>query len=147
MRGSRTTKVADGDSGQIVERCQQVLAQVIGADANTWPTLEQWRTALPPWFLGSFATEQSIEEASAWVAWWRGLDREEQIRAESARGWTLSDWLYWLEPVNRTWHWWNGRVLDANTAVIELMITDWPTPVGSLKWLVRAAGGRDIVFE
>ena len=89
----------------------------------------------------------SHEEAERWVAWWRTLAPADKARAESEKRWTLEDWLYWLTPSQRQWFWWDA-VTDGDHALrVTVEVADWPTALGALDWLLRAAGASEVVHD
>jgi hypothetical protein len=87
----------------------------------------------------------SREAADAWLAWWRTLPPAEQARASQDRRWTLADWLYWLEPTQRQWYWWDAIVEDPDTLRLVVQVPGWPAPLGALQWLLRVAGASDLI--
>lgn len=54
--------------------------------------------------------------------------------------WDLISWLSWFEPSERTWFWWDGRVVDEQSIVIEVVSDGLPFLWGALEWLLLAAG-------
>jgi hypothetical protein len=75
------------------------------------------------------------------------LSAEERASATRARPWTLADWLYWLEPSERQWFWWDALVENSDTLRVVVEVSGWPTPLGALDWLLRAAGAAEVIFE
>lgn len=121
---------------------REVMKAVL-SNIDPWPDLDGWRNVLPAWFVERSAPEQTKEEAERWLASWRKLPPEEQAKAEE-RGWSLSNWLYWLEPEQRQWYWWDGRVIDQDTVRIVIDARDIPTALGALVWLLKAAGAERV---
>jgi hypothetical protein len=136
--------LAHGDAEQLRVRAAEILIAVLGPTGPDWPTLEKWSTLLPQWFVDACAPEQSQQETEEWLVWWRSLPPDEQAAAEDAQPWSLGDWLHWFKPEERTWFWWDARVISPDTLRLIVQITDWPTPLGSLRWLLTAAGAREI---
>jgi hypothetical protein len=124
-----------------------VLRAVLEHAGPSWPSLSGWRQVLPAWFVESSAPEQSREEAERWLGWWRSLPAEEQARVTRAQRWTLADWLYWLEPSERQWFWWDAIVESPDTLRVLVEVSGWPAPLGALEWLLRAAGSVEVVRE
>lgn len=135
------------DAGQVGERAREVLRVVLAQADQSWPALSEWRLLLPPWFVESSAGEQSLEEAGRWLSWWRSLPAEERASVARARAWTLSDWLYWLQPSERQWFWWDALVENTDTLRVVVEVSGWPAPLGALDWLLRAAGAVEVIFE
>lgn len=128
-------------SARFLERCREVIdvfLEVGEAD------LEVWRRRLPQWFVSACSPEQTRQQAEEWLKWWRSLPPAEKASAELAAGWSLSGWLYWLEPAQRDWYWWDAKAMSANEATVAVEVTDASAPLGSLKWLLRAAGASVI---
>jgi hypothetical protein len=72
-------------------RTVTVLRTVVRlARAENWPDDADWQAALPKWFVGSCAPEETTAEAEAWLAQWRKLPPTDRAAAEEARPWTLS---------------------------------------------------------
>jgi hypothetical protein len=102
---------------------------------------------MPAWFVESSAPEQSREEAERWLSWWRNLSAEEQAQVTRAQRWTLADWLYWLEPSERQWFWWDSVIESPDTLQVIVEVSGWPAPLGALDWLLRAAGAAEVAHE
>jgi hypothetical protein len=109
--------------------------------------IDGWRRSLPEWLIKQFRPEESNEEAEEWMSRWRRLPRDQQIRAAEERGWSFANWLYWFQPEQRDWHWWNAKLLNDDALVVTLQVEGDPTPMAAFEWLLQAAGGRDIQRE
>jgi hypothetical protein len=74
------------------------------------------------WFLGSF---------------YEGSPAMHRFRADPVGNdgpiWTLSGWLFWLDPDERLWRWWDCDVTSVDEFMVKLVVFDWPTPSGALK--------------
>jgi hypothetical protein len=57
--------------------------------------------------------------------------------------WTAMDWLYWFEPEQRSWWWWDARATE-DAFEIRVAVEDYPFGIGALRWLLKAAGARDV---
>lgn len=130
-------------SREVLARAREVMTAVL-SNSDPWPDLDAWRHVLPHWFVERSAPEQTKEQAEDWPAWWRKLSPEEQAQATKDGGWSLADWLYWLEPEQRQWYWWDSRVVDQDTARIIIDAPDSPTALGALEWLLNAAGAERV---
>lgn len=138
---------SDGDVAGVLGRMREVLRIVVAQPGAGWPSLDEWRQRLPPWFVDACAREMSKEEADEELARWRRSSPEEQQRDEEQRAWSLADWLYWFEPAQRTWSWWDSTIESARHARVALAVEAWPFPWGALKWLAHAAGATALTVE
>jgi hypothetical protein len=137
-------EVPTGTAVDALNRCRDVLSPIILHQHGDWPGLDSWRTLLPVWFVLACGAEESPEDAERWLSWWRQLPAAEQQQAADERPWSLADWLYWMQPENREWFWWDARVSDRGGLRVYVEVAAWPAPVGSLQWLFRAVGALGI---
>jgi hypothetical protein len=112
-----------------------------------WPSVERWSRLLPAWFVEGCAPERDQDEAEQWLAWWRTLPADEQARVSSEQRWSLADWLYWLEPSERQWFWWDAAVEDSTRLRVMVEVSGLPAPLGALLWLLRASGAGTIAED
>ena len=138
---------AGSESAQKLKKAQDLLRIVDRQALQTWPTADVWDCLLPIDFKRVFRCPISKAEADEWMAWWRKLSPEKKIEAEEARVWTLENWLHWMKPENRKWHWLASEVIDDRTFRVWLEIDGWPFPWGSFKWLLLGVGCRNIKSE
>lgn len=139
--------VAQGNPDIVIDRARSVLRVVLGQGHTPWPSVEQWALTLPEWFVQACAAEQTHEDMERWLAAWRNLPPEDRHHAALERRWSLSEWLHWLEPSERQWFWWDAGAEEGDKLRVVAEIRDWPAPLGSLVWLLRAAGATDVVTE
>lgn len=45
------------------------------------------------------------------------------------------------------WFWWDAEVGTDGTLQVTVEVPGWPTALGALDWLLRAAGAAEIVHE
>jgi hypothetical protein len=135
-----------GNAADVLARCREVMSVVLEYQTGEWPDVEAWRRLLPDWFVEA-CVDESAEETERWLAEWRSLPPDQQAAADEGKPWSLSDWLYWLEPDEREWFWWDARVDDENCVRVEVEVAGWPTPLGALAWLLRTAGAVVSVEE
>jgi hypothetical protein len=135
--------IAAGPAEEIVRRTVEVL-RVVDEHSADWPDLDRWRSLLPDWFVAACSPEHTPAEAAAEQERIRRLPPAEQAEAAANQGWTLSNWLYWLEPAQRQWFWWNATTPSPDTVLIDIWIAGWPAPLGALDWLLRAAGATSV---
>jgi hypothetical protein len=133
-------KVPSGASA-LLDRVVSLLRLVDKAILTSLPTEEEWRKLLPDWFVTACAPALTEEQAERWLVWWKSLPEPHRHIVEQEQRWSLNNWLYWMEPANRQWYWWDARVAIADTEiVVEIQVESWPFPYGSLRWLFTAAG-------
>jgi hypothetical protein len=130
----------------ILDRCKSVLMTLLDYPEARWPTTQEWARLLPGWFVAASAPQLSREEAEQWLARWQTLTPAEKAAAEREQRWSLDDWLYWVTPAERQWFWWDAHVEDG-TLRVTVEIIGWPAPLGTLDWLLRAAGATEISHE
>jgi len=115
---------------------------------SSWPTESEWRQLLPIWFTESCQPSQTQAEAERWLKWWQRLSPQEQAEAELNKDWSLDSWLYWMEPENRQWTWWDAKAVnDCDHLLVAVEVDCWPFPWGALRWLFRAAGASAVEAE
>lgn len=131
---------APGRSAVVLARARRVLAAVVEVGGDQRPDDPRWATLLPPGFVAEFAAQESEQERERWLSWWRGLGPTERAQASRDRRWTLPDWLFWLQPDERTWYWWDATAADEDRAEVRVEVSGWPAPLGALEWMLRAAG-------
>jgi len=133
---------ASGAAADVLRRSREVLHAVLIGAEPAWPSVEVWSRRLPLWFVEGCAAEQSAEDREQWLDWWRGLDPAARASAAEERPWSFRDWLSWLQPGERQWFWWDGRVVGPDEARILVEVPSWPTALGALTWLLRVAGAE-----
>lgn len=136
-----------GNAPQVMERAKAVLKVINENSDGEWPSNDKWRELLPSWFVARCGPELSQQQAEAEAARWRSLPRDAQIRWEAERPWPLADWIYWFQPENRCWYWWDATTLNDDVLVVAVETHQWPCPSGALAWLLRAAGAQRIEAE
>lgn len=128
------------EPSEMIERAKDVLAVVVAVPPAEWRP-EVVQQSLPAWFVEKCAPERSNE---AWLAWWRSLAVPDRIQAERERSWSVADWLFWLAPDERQWHWWDAVVDGERSAKVLVEVPSWPAAIGALEWLLRAAGAASV---
>lgn len=136
-----------GRGNDILARARDVMSVILNEAEFLWPSPEVWRDKLPAWFVEATGPEKSGEELDQWLEGWRSLPPEAQARADAEQLWTLGDWLFWLEPSERQWFWWDATLVDRDTVRVVVQVSGWPAPLGALDWLLRAAGASEVVHE
>lgn len=136
-----------GNSRDVLSKAKAVLLEVDHAAIGHWPADREWRDVLPDWFVHRCAPELTQEEAEELQRRRRELSPEERARVEKDWTWSLLNWLYWFQPENRTWYWWDAMELSPDKIVVAIEVDEWPFPWGALSWLLRAAGAIDVHSE
>ena len=131
----------------VLRRAKQVLRVIDNATLDGWPSTEGLVPQLPEWFRSVHAPQMSREQADAWLAKWKRLSPDEQAEEEITRQWSLENWLYWFEPANRQWFWWDAQAQNEGLVLLAFEVDGWPFPWGSLRWLFRAAGASAMEAE
>jgi hypothetical protein len=132
------------DGTILLARCREVMMTILQHGAGDWPDLKGWQAELPEWFVLACAPEKTAAEEQAELMWWRSLSPDEQAAADESARWSLSDWLWWLEPENRTWYWLGSEIVDPQHLVVYVDTDGAPSPTGALHWLLTAAGAINI---
>jgi hypothetical protein len=103
--------------------------------------------ALPAWFVQQCRPEYTREESAAESA--RLRSRTDAQRAEHSRTarWSAQGWLFWLEPDERSWWWWDGRADGSTHLVVDVLTHGHPYGSGSLQWMLRAVGCTDLTED
>jgi hypothetical protein len=135
-------------ANDVLLRATSVLRTINEASLTGWLTDEQWEEKLPEWFTAACAPPMTQEQAEAWLSRWKKLPPDKQARAEIEKDWSLENWLFWMEPDNRQWFWWDAKVLDdSDHIIVAVEAAVWPFPWGSLRWLFTAAGASALEPE
>lgn len=142
----RFTFTAD-DPRSVIALARDVLATVLETGAD-WPDLAQWRERLPERFVSACAPKRDPAEADAELDRWRAMTPQEQHEHAITTAWTLSGWLHWFDPDgdgdSRGWQWWDAGLDGPAGGWVDVQVEDHPFAAGSLEWLLRASGARDI---
>jgi hypothetical protein len=133
---------APGQAEEVLYKAKEAMAVVASVNGDTWPSIEKWRELLPKWFVEACPPEPSKEQIGKFL-----LKSPEERRAEADMFTDLGSWLYWFQPENRYWFWWDGAVADEDTIIVAIEVTEWPFPWEALRWLLRAAGASSVEAE
>ena len=110
------------DPAAVLGRVREVLAAVIPAP-RPWPSLDEWRERLPRWFVDACSDDIKISTCV--------VDK-----------WSLRAWVWWFQPEQRRWTWWDGRVEDGRLAIEVVPTGNGSLLLGSLEWVLEAAGAE-----
>jgi hypothetical protein len=119
---SGDTDVVEAAGGsRALERVREVLEAVLSraAAGGEWPDVDEWRRLLPAWFV-----EACVDDA--------------EVRDCVVDKWSLRAWVYWFQPQQRRWRWWDARV-DGDRIAVTLLVEQRPYLRGALEWLLKVA--------
>jgi len=125
----------DGHSQASLDRCKELLVAVthwIPPRDELPVSVEDWKAHTPDWFVRA----------------WRALDAAGKLRYQAEQPWTFANWIEWFDcssDLQRPWRWWNGGTNDDSEFWIEVEVFEDPAAVGTLTWMMRAAGARSVV--
>lgn len=131
-----------GESEHVLAKVKEVLSILISNEPISTSDVAKWQKALPDWLVSRFVPEPTKEEMNAYLA----LPYEERMKPEHNRP-SLKGWLYWFQPENRYWYWWDAAVVDNDRLMVAIEVREWPFPWGALKWLLEAAGAASVEAE
>jgi hypothetical protein len=121
------------DVDACLSRIVQIVKLIAVQTPGHWPSMDEWRTLLPDWFVKSFVPF-SKEEA------------ERLIATTPRERWNEIPWLFeaWLEAIQaRGWQWWSSGV-DEEGIQICLQITEWPASLEAFERIISASGAEFI---
>lgn len=146
----RFVGTTDGHAVAALARCKEVLVAVthwIPPLSEQPVSLGKWKEHTPKWFLDACAPELSQGDAEEQLALWRSLDVAGKARFEEERRWSFADWIAWFDwssDLRRSWLWWDGGTLDGDEFWIEVDVQEDPAALGTLVWMMRAAGAAKV---
>ncbi|MBD2812281.1 hypothetical protein ID853_15670 [Xenorhabdus sp. Vera] len=110
-------------ASDILDKVKKTLLLIHENSFPTWPSVDEWSSILPKEFVGSFSD------------------------ADDSDDWTLNDWLYWLEPENRTWFLWDAKEMDSKCLKISIVVYEHPFPWEALEVLFMKMGTDELEEE
>lgn len=125
---------------EVLENAKSVLRCVDEMTLQGWPLNDGQLKKLPGWFVEACAPRRTQAEAEEHMKWWKSLPREEQIRTAREERWTLESWIYFFNPAERIWHWWDAEIDLSGNILVTLEVDEWLCPIGETRWLFRASG-------
>ena len=135
-----------GNAGDVLRLAKSVMKPIASLTTREMTNCDL-STMLPQEFLGACAADMTPEEAEKWLKHWKSLSEQQQLYEESNRTWSLSNWLYWLSPEDRSWCWWDAIEIDSDHLLVAVAAKDWPFPWGALSWLFRGSGATRVEPE
>ncbi len=77
----------DGSSEDLLDRCREVLEEILDAGPALWPSVDEWRSSLPQWFVRGCADEPAAEdERAGWHGGAASIPRRGSRPAVTGRG-------------------------------------------------------------
>jgi hypothetical protein len=139
--GTETFIVAcRGDAQQVLSKVREVLSIVAADTYPDWPSDEQWMELMPEWFIARCVPPKSKDESERRLEWRRALPWPVRRRLAAYEKWSFSAWIYWFQPENRFWFWWDAREEGPDRIRVAVEVDELPFPWEALRWLFRAAG-------
>ncbi|OOF45189.1 hypothetical protein BKK52_12820 [Rodentibacter trehalosifermentans] len=117
-------------------------------DNDKWLELNDWINILPHKFVTRCSPEMSEEDIKTYKKRWFSLSYRKKVKEiKKNEDWSLSSWLFWLKPSERSWFWWGAAVLDEQYFVFSVKALDSPFMFGALKWLFIGCGALEVIEE
>jgi hypothetical protein len=141
----------DGHSQSSLDRCKELLIAVTHwlPPRDELPvSVDDWKAHTPDWFVRACVPEMSKAQAEEELRAWRTLDEAGKLRYQAEQPWTFASWIAWFDwssGLKRSWRWWNGGTNDDSDFWIEVEVFEDRAAVGTLTWMMRAAGARTVV--
>ena len=126
----------NANASQVLHAAQEVWSIVLKQSEPGGLNLEEWRRILPSWFVEKCGPEIGMDEALRR----RALPIEERMRF--AETWSLGAWVHWLKPSERHWAWWNAEIRSPQSLCVQVVVSGFPFPTGSLQWLLKCCGAK-----
>ena len=128
----------------ILTNARSVLAAVDESYLQQPGGAKVLRSSLPHWFTQAFEAPLTDEQAAEQLRRWRNMNVEERAASEQNEKWSIDAWLYWMDPTNREWFWWDAVVLSVNHSAVAVEVTSWPFAWGAFRWLLKASGASRV---
>lgn len=138
--------VADSPVTDVMKKSEEILKLIDEISIDGWPSLEEWKSSFPPWFLQKFERELTPEEANAALREWQ-LSRSDDSKItadELEYSWTFSNWIYWFEHENRSWFWSHEKIESQSRARLFVDFIEYPFAWGALDWLLKCCGATSL---
>ena len=139
----RFVVVCNGNAVAVLETATAVMRVVCLGFSQGFKDEINWRSVLPVRFSGACAKEMSPEESERWLKRWQSLSDQEREEEERNRTWSLDNWMYWMDPRERSWQWWDAVIVSPDRINVSLVVNSWPFGWGAVSWLFRGSGASD----
>jgi hypothetical protein len=139
-------KIISDNSDYSLNEIKKILCLVIESILKyaKWPNDDEFLKILPDYFINKFGPEMTENEKQEWLIKWNSLNLNEKIEEKKNIKWTLSNWLFWINPEERSWKWFYSKIIDKNNFIIEIISDEDSFPYGALEWLIKTSGGKII---
>lgn len=133
--GARFIVICPENAPSVISKGKDIMLAInkYSFPDKSWPSGEQWINILPSFFTSRFISES------------------ENINDDDV--FSLETWLYWMQPTNRAWYWWDsalfsGPIKDTHFVVSVKSANELPYfSATTLKWLFKACGADNILSE
>lgn len=138
LLGRVVAQTQAGQAGPVLHRVREVLSVAVQLEAEGETMLGSWRRRLPRWFVNACDTAVQDSDESSMD---EGSPEDEP--------WPLESWTAWFDRTEdpdrlaRSWRWWHAETQEKEILIV-LCIDGFPCPVGSLRWLLLAAGATSV---
>lgn len=137
-----------GNATEVLELSKKVLLIVNEQySAKEWPSDEKWRLLIPENFLKNFSREKIKKTKKGWFNFFYKI----APKKFQDNKWTFENWIFLMEPMDRSWFWWGATVIDKeegdNYLFFTTRVLDDPFLSGTLKWLFLGAGAVEVLDE
>lgn len=113
-----------GATAAVAQRVREVLEPLLEAP-RPWPPPNGWRERLPGWFVDATSDDERVTTCV--------VDK-----------WSLRAFVWWFQPEQRRWHWWDAKI-DGERLRIRVAPTGAGSLLlGSLEFLLKAAGADEV---
>lgn len=127
----------EGNASEILQKVREVLKRVIDCELPFNASVEDWKAILPKWFVEACSPEINKQEAEKLLKTPQGFET-------LANTWTVSGFIYWFRPEERSWYWWDGIIKDHRTLIVQILVDEFPYAWGALEFLLKASGANNI---
>ena len=111
-----------GGAEAVLSRTREVLVGLIPTP-RPWPSLDEWRQRLPSWFVDACSDDVAISTCV--------VDK-----------WSLRAWVWWFQPEQRRWTWWDARAVDNRLSITLVPTGAGSLLLGALEWMLEASGAE-----
>ncbi|WP_279572141.1 hypothetical protein [Volucribacter amazonae] len=146
--GANFLIICNGNATEVLDLARKVLLIINEQySAKTWPSDEKWLSLMPKNFLNNFEKEEKKITKNLWSNFFHKMTSKKPQNSK----WTFENWIFLMEPIDRSWFWWGATVIDEkdgnNYLFFTTRVLDDPFLAGTLKWLFLGAGAIEVLDE